>query len=126
MTRIKDPIHAAIEAHQQAYAAFDKTVDKTNANVGDKLAHEENLGAFDALDRSCRRLVAAEFKTIAGLIALLNYSAPLLQEPGTPAMPLEVHFENEWEEAFGVFCANLAKRRGGHPYRGSRHLAGAR
>jgi hypothetical protein len=103
-----DPVYGAIKAHRQAYAAYDKAVDRSNANEGDQLAHEENLAAFAALDRSCRRLVAAEFKTIGGLVALLEYMAPLLQEPGAPAMPLEVGVEDQqWETAFGAFCANV-------------------
>src|SRR5215475_13703774 len=95
-----DPVFLAIEAHRQAYAAFDKAVDKSIANEGDKLAHEENLAAFDALNKACRRLVAAEFTTLQGLIALLEYMGPLLAEPGAPAMPLEIGVEDrQWETA---------------------------
>jgi hypothetical protein len=40
--------------------------------------------------------------------------APLLQEVGGPAMPLEVIVEDQQETAFGVFRASLEER-GGHP-----------
>jgi hypothetical protein len=54
--------------------------------------------------------VETEIKSVAGLIALLQYMAPLLQEPGAPAMPLEVGVEDQqWETAFGSFCGNLAR-----------------
>jgi hypothetical protein len=54
--------------------------------------------------------VPAEASTTAGLIALLRYMTPLLQEEDAPALPLEVQFDNRWETAFGTFCANVADR----------------
>jgi hypothetical protein len=104
-----DPMLAVIEAHRHAYAAFDKAVDEEDSNASDCLA-EESPPTFDALRTSSERLAAADFKTIAGLVALLEYMAPLLQEQGAPAMPLEVLVEDQqWETVFGMFCANLAK-----------------
>lgn len=95
-----DPIFAVIEAHRQAYGRFD-------ANVSDGFASD---AAFGALERCCRRLVAADFTTLQGLIALLEYMSPLLEEPGAPAMPLEIGVaDQQWETVFGTFCANLAK-----------------
>jgi hypothetical protein len=98
-----DPIHGAIAAHQEAYAAYDKT-------VTDSAPNDENRAAFRALDKACRRLVLAEALPLAGLIALLRYMAPLLQEEDAPALPLEVQFDSSWEAAFGTFCANVADR----------------
>jgi hypothetical protein len=98
-----DPIHGAIAAHQKAYADYDKT-------VTDSAPNDENRAAFRALDKACRRLVLAEASTMAGLIALLRYMAPLLQEEDAPALPLEVQYDNSWETAFGAFCANFAER----------------
>jgi hypothetical protein len=98
-----DPILAAIAAHQKAYADYDKT-------VTDSAPNDENRTAFRALDKACRRLVLAEASTMAGLIALLRYMTPLLQEEDAPALPLEVQFDNRWETAFGTFCANVGDR----------------
>jgi hypothetical protein len=85
-------------------------VDEEDTNASDCLAEEESRATFDALRTSSERLAAADFKTIAGLVASLEYMAPLLQEPGAPAMPLEVLVEDQqWETVFGKFCANLAK-----------------
>jgi hypothetical protein len=96
-----DPIYAAIAVHQKAYAEYDKT-------VTDSAPNDENRAAFRALDKACRRLVLAEASTLAGLIALLRYVAPLLQEEDAPALPLEVQSDSRWETAFGAFCANVA------------------
>jgi hypothetical protein len=98
-----DPIYGAIAAHQEAYAHYDKT-------LTDSAPNDENRAAFRALDKACRRLVLAEASTLAGLIALLRYMAPLLQEQDAPALPLEVQFDSRWETAFGTFCANVADR----------------
>jgi hypothetical protein len=98
-----DPIYGAIAAHQVAYADYDKT-------VTDSAPDDENRAAFRALDKACRRLVLAEASTMAGLIALLRYMAPLLQEEDAPSLPLEVQYDNSWETAFGAFCANVAER----------------
>jgi hypothetical protein len=98
-----DPIHGAIAAHREACAEYDKT-------VTDSAPDDENRAAFRALDKACRRLVLAEASTMAGLVALLRYMAPLLQEEDAPALPLEVQFDNRWETAFGAFCANVAER----------------
>jgi hypothetical protein len=98
-----DPISGAIATHQEAYADYDKTVTDTAPD-------DENRAAFRALDQACRRLVLAEASTMAGLIVLLRYMAPLLQEEDAPALPLEVQFDNHWEVAFGAFCANVADR----------------
>ncbi len=76
----------------------------------DSAPGDENRAAFRALDKACRRLVLAEASTMAGLIALLRYMAPLLQEEDAPALPLEVQYDNSWEAAFGTFCANVADR----------------
>ena len=46
---------------------------------------------------------------MAGLIALLRYVAPLLQEAGAPGFPIEIPFAGRWSAAFGSFCANVAK-----------------
>jgi hypothetical protein len=80
-----DPIYGAIAVHQKAYADYDKT-------VTDSAPDDENRAAFGALDKACRRLVLAETSTMAGLIALLRYMAPLLQEEDAPALPLEIQF----------------------------------
>jgi hypothetical protein len=98
-----DPIYGAIEAHRQAYADLDKAVAE-NASAAKYRA------TFRWLDKTSRRLVKGETSTIPGLIALLEYMAPLLQEPDAPALPLEVQFDNRWEVAMGTFCANVAKR----------------
>jgi hypothetical protein len=50
----------------------------------------------------------AEASTLAGLIALLRYVAQLLQEAGSPGLPIEVPFAGRWSAAFGTFCANVA------------------
>ena len=50
----------------------------------------------------------AEASTLAGLIALLRYVAPLLQEAGAPGFPIEIPFDGRWSAAFGTFCANVA------------------
>ena len=89
-----DPIYGAIAAHQEAYAHYDKT-------LTDSAPNDENRAAFRALDKACRRLVLAEASTLAGLIALLRYMAPLLQEEDAPALPLEAQFDSGWETAFG-------------------------
>ena len=74
------------------------------------MAKEENYAAFVVLQRACQGLVATEVKTLGGIIALLEYMAPLLQEPDAPAMPLEVGFDDQrWETAFGAFCTDLAR-----------------
>jgi hypothetical protein len=103
MSAPDDPIFGAIEAHRQAYADLDKA-------VADNASAVEYRATFRRLDRTCRRLVKAETSTVAGLIALLRYMAPLLQEPDAPALPLEVQFDSRWEVAFGAFLANIAKR----------------
>jgi hypothetical protein len=98
-----DPIYGAIAAHQKANADYD-------AVLARNVPTAENRAAFRWLDKTCRRLVLAEASTTDGLIALLRYMAPLLQEPDAPALPLEVQFDNGWEAAFGAFCANVADR----------------
>jgi hypothetical protein len=98
-----DPIYGAIAAHQKANADYD-------AALAGNVPTAENRAAFRWLDKACRRLVLAEASTMDGLIALLLYMAPLLQEPDAPALPLEVQFDNRWEAAFGAFCANVADR----------------
>ena len=98
-----DPIYGAIAAHQKANADYD-------AALAGNVPTAENRAAFRWLDKACRRLVLAETSTMAGLIALLRYMAPLLLEPDAPALPLEVQFDNGWEAAFGTFCANVADR----------------
>jgi len=105
-----DPIIAAIEAHRQAYAAYDKAVDRWSAHEHDPIADEENHTAFSHLEKSWRALVSAEFKTLGGLVALLEYMAPRLQEEDAPAMLLEnLVDDQEWSTVFGLFCANLAR-----------------
>jgi hypothetical protein len=94
-----DPVFEAIDTHRTAYAAYDAVADGPD---------EENDEAFRALDSASQRLLQAEASTKAGLIALLRYMAPLLQEPGAPALPLEVPFGGRWPAAFGTFCANVA------------------
>ena len=80
------------------------------AHEHDELAKEENYAAFVVLQRACQGLVATEVKTLGGIIALLEYMAPLLQEPDAPAMPLEVGVDDQqWETAFGAFCTDLAR-----------------
>ena len=96
-----DPIYAAIEAHPQAYVAYDEAAEAPD---------EENDEAFRALDRTSQHLLRAEATTIAGLIALLRYVATLLQEAGSPGLPIEVPFAGRWSAAFGTFCAHVADR----------------
>ena len=72
---VVDPIYAAIEAHRAAYAAYDQAAEAPD---------DENEEAFRELDRASQRLMRAEASTLAGLIALLRYVAPLLQEAGAP------------------------------------------
>jgi hypothetical protein len=67
-------VYAAIEAHREAYAAYDAMP----ADGPD----EENDAAFSALDSASQRLLQAEASTTAGLIALLRYMAPLLSGTG--------------------------------------------
>src|ERR1700730_5915265 len=94
-----DQIYAAIEAHRAAYAAYDGAAEAPD---------NENEEAFRELDRAPQRLMRAEASTMAGLIALLRYVAPLLQEAGAPGLPIEVPFAGRWSAAFGTFCANVA------------------
>ena len=94
-----DPIYAAIEAHSAAYAAYDQAAEAPD---------DENEEAFRELDRASQLLMRAEASTLAGLIALLRYVAPLLQEAGAPGFPIEIPFAGRWSAAFGTFCANVA------------------
>ena len=94
-----DPIYAAIEAHRAAYAAYDQAAEAPD---------DENEEAFRELDRASQLLMRAEASTLAGLIALLRYVAPLLQEAGAPGFPIEIPFAGRWSAAFGKFCANVA------------------
>jgi hypothetical protein len=96
---IVDPIYAAIEAHRAAYAAYDGAAEAPD---------DENQEAFRELDRASQLLMRAEATTIAGLIALLRYVATLLQEGGSPGLPIEVPFAGRWSAAFGTFCAHVA------------------
>jgi hypothetical protein len=96
---IVDPIYAAIEAHRVAYAAYDQAAEAPD---------DENEKAFRALDQASQRVMRAEASTLAGLIALLRYVAPLLQEAGSPGLPIEIPFAGRWSAAFGTFCANAA------------------
>ena len=68
-----DPIIAAIEGHRLASAAYDEAVDRWSAHEHDPIADEENYTAFSHLEKSWRALVSAEFKTLGGLVALLEY-----------------------------------------------------
>jgi hypothetical protein len=95
----RDPIYAAIEAHRAAYAAYDGAAEAPD---------DENEEAFRELDRASQRLMRAEASTLAGLIALLRYAAPLLQDAGAPGFPIEIPFAGRWSAAFGTFCANVA------------------
>jgi hypothetical protein len=52
----------------------------------------------------------AEASTMAGLIALLQYTAKLFQEAGAPGLPVEVPYAGRWSAAFGKFYANVADR----------------
>ena len=94
-----DPIYAAIEAHRTAYAAYDQAAEAPD---------DENEEAFRELDRACQLLMRAEASTLAGLIAMLCYVAPLLQEAGAPGFPIEIPFAGRWAAAYGTFCANIA------------------
>jgi hypothetical protein len=96
-----DPIYAAIEAHRAAYAAYDAVAEASD---------EENDEAFRELDRASQRVMRAEASTLAGLTALLRYVALLLQEAGSPGLPIEVPFAGRWSAAYGTFCANVAER----------------
>jgi hypothetical protein len=96
---VVDPIYAAIEAHRAAYAAYDGAAEAPD---------DENEEAFRELDRASQHLMRAEASTLASLIALLRYVAPLLQEAGAPGLPIEVPFAGRWSAAFGTFCANVA------------------
>jgi hypothetical protein len=97
----RDPIYAAIAAHRAAYAAYDAAAEGPD---------DENQEAFRELDRTSQRLMRAEATTIGGLIALLRYVATLLQEAGSPGLPIEVPFAGRWSAAFGIFCAKVAER----------------
>ncbi|MGB9393117.1 MAG: hypothetical protein WCB70_24445 [Xanthobacteraceae bacterium] len=55
-------------------------------------------------------MMRAEASTLAGLTALLRYVAELLQEAGSPGLPIEVPFAGRWSAAFGAFCAHVADR----------------
>jgi hypothetical protein len=70
---VVDPIYAAIEEHRAAYAAYDAAAEGPD---------DENDEAFRELDRASQHLMRAEASTLAGLIALLRYVAPLLQQAG--------------------------------------------
>jgi hypothetical protein len=96
---VVDPIHAAIEAHRAAYAAYDAAAEGPD---------DENEEAFRELDRASQLVMRAEASTLAGLIALLRYVAELLQEAGAPGFPIEIPFAGRWSAAFGTFCANVA------------------
>jgi hypothetical protein len=96
-----DPIHDAIASHRAAYAAYDAAAEAPD---------EENEEAFRDLDAASQRLMRAESSTLAGLIAVLRYVALLLQEAGSPGLPIEVPFAGRWSAAFGTFCANVAER----------------
>src|SRR5580692_8711899 len=69
---------------------------------------DENEEAFRELDRASQLLMRAEASTLAGLITLLRYVAPLFQEAGAPGFPIEIPFAGRWSAAFGTFCANVA------------------
>jgi hypothetical protein len=97
----RDPIYAAIEAHHAAYAAYDGAAEAPD---------DENDEAFRELDRASQHLMRAEASTLAGLIALLRYVALLLQEAGSPGLPIEIPFAGRWSAAFGTFCADVAER----------------
>jgi hypothetical protein len=96
---VVDPIHAAIEAHRAAYIAYDHAAEAPD---------DENEEAFRELDRASQILMRAEASTLAGLIALLRYAAPLLQDAGAPGFPIEIPFAGRWSAAFGKFCSNVA------------------
>jgi hypothetical protein len=98
---VRDPIYAAIEAHRAAYAAYEAAAEASD---------EDNDEAFHALDQASQRLMRAEASTLAGLTALLRYVALLLQEAGSPGLPIEVPFAGRGSAAFGTFCANVAER----------------
>jgi hypothetical protein len=57
-----DPIHATIEAHRVAYAAYDHAAEAPD---------EENDEAFRELDRASQHLMRAEASTLVGLTPLL-------------------------------------------------------
>lgn len=94
-----DPIYSAIEAHRAAYAAYDQAAEADD---------DENEAAFRELDIASQRLMRAEASTLAGLIAMLQYAAQLLQEAGAPGLPIDVPYAGRWSAAFGKFCANVA------------------
>jgi hypothetical protein len=97
----RDPIYAAIDAHRAAYAAYDAAAEGPD---------DENQEAFRELDIASQQLMRAEASTLAGLTALLRYVAELLQEAGSPGLPIEVPFAGRWSAAFGIFCAHVAER----------------
>ena len=111
-----DPIYAAIEAHRAAYAAYDQAAEAPD---------DENEEAFRELDRASQLLMRAEASTSAGLIAMLRYVAPLLQEAGAPGFPIEIPFAGRWSAAFGKFCAQRCEQLGGGRDRGLCSHAGA-
>jgi hypothetical protein len=96
---VVDPIYAAIEVHRAAYAAYDHAAEAPD---------DENQEAFRELDRASQLLMRVKASTLAGLIALLRYVAPLLQDAGAPGFPIEIPFAGRWSAAFGTFCANVA------------------
>jgi hypothetical protein len=69
---------------------------------------DENEEAFRELDRASQLLMRAEASTLAGLITLLRYVAPLFQEAGAPGFSIEIPSAGRWSAAFGTFWANVA------------------
>ena len=97
-TSLPDPILAAIEAHRGAYVAYDQVAEGPD---------DENDAAFRALDAASQRLMRAEASTLKGLIVLLRYVAPLLQEAGAPGLPIEVPHADVGARPMGRFARTL-------------------
>ena len=104
-----DPIYAAIEAHRAAYAAYDQAAEAPD---------DENEEAFRELDRASQLLMRAEASTLAGLIALLRYSAELLGEAGAPGLPIEGPLRRTLECSLRQVLRECCEQLGGDRDRG--------
>jgi hypothetical protein len=112
----RDPIYAAIEAHQAAYAAYDAAAEGPD---------DENQEAFRELDRASQLLMRAEASTMAGLIALLRYVAPLLPDAGAPGFPIEITVRRAVERGLRHILRECCEELGGDRDRGLCSRAGA-
>jgi hypothetical protein len=105
-----DPIFAAIREHRAAARGHDKAVDAENDESNSRTDAELGAAtseAFVRLNDTSTELVSTLPTTLAGLVAVCRYMAPVLEVEGTPRIPLEVKLGN-FETAFGAFCRTVA------------------